>query len=96
MESAVSASGDRGGTSPGGAAVCPTPPRPRKSSRSSTPPSPPRQDELASVLGLHESGTFDAKEKLWTRSLALRRGGTVVVVEDYGTDDENCDGAWCV
>ena len=22
--------------------------------------------------------------------------GTVVVVEDYGTDDENCDGAWCV
>jgi hypothetical protein len=50
----------------------------------------------ASVLGLHESGTFDAKEKLWTRSLALRRGGTVVVVEDYGTDDENCDGAWCV
>ena len=31
------------------------------------------------MLGLHESGTFDAKEKLWTRSLALRRGGTVVV-----------------
>lgn len=71
-----------------------TPPSPSKSSRSST-PSPPRQDLLASVHGLHQHGIFDAKQKLWTRSLALRRGGTVVVAEDYATDDPTADGQWC-
>lgn len=70
-----------------------TPLRPSKSSRET--PSPPREDLLASVAGLHQQGTFNAKEKLWTRSFALRRGGTVVVAEDYGKTDDKCDGQWC-
>ena len=70
------------------------PPSPSKSSRGST-PSPPREDLLASVAGLHQQGTFNAKQRLWTRSLALRRGGTVVVAEDYGKTDDKCDGQWC-
>lgn len=76
-------------------AKCSMPPSPNQSSRGSTPPSPPRQDLLASVHGLHQHGIFDAKQKLWTRSLALRRGGTVVVAEDYATDDPTADGQWC-
>jgi hypothetical protein len=71
-----------------------TPPSPSKSSRSST-PSPPRQDLLASVHGLHKRGIFDARQRLWTRSLALRRGGTVVVAEDYANEDPTADGQWC-
>ena len=71
-----------------------TPTSPCKSSRSST-PSPPRQDLLGSVHGLHKHGIFDAKQKLWTRSLALQRGGTIVVAEDYATEDPTADGQWC-
>ena len=71
-----------------------TPLSPSKSSRGST-PSPPRQDLLESVGGLHQHGIFDSTEKLWTRSLSLRRGGTVVVVEDYAKADSRCDGSWC-
>ena len=57
---------------------------------------PPRKDQLNATKQIHEKGIFDPRHKLWTRSLSVRRGGTVVVVEDYGTDDATYDGAWYV